>query len=204
MKLLEKFGKGFTAAGENQIEISYLVQTKETEKHVTQFKYAEHVILAFPLYTDAMPGIVKLFIEALEPLCGEKENPSLGFVVQSGFPEPYHSRYVEKYLKKLAARLGCSYQGTAVKGGVEGIKIMPGWMTRKVFRLFYELGFKYSKQNGFDKNTLEKLAPWERMSKKRIFLIRVMKFFGLADFYWNSQLKKNNAFDKRFAKPHED
>jgi hypothetical protein len=201
---MDEFTKGFTTAGENQVELSYLVETKETEKHFTQFKYAEHVILAFPLYTDAMPSIVKAFIEALEPLCGEKNNPSLGFVVQSGFPEPYHSRYVEKYLEKLAARLGCRYQGIAVRGGVEGIKVMPGWITRKVFKLFYELGFKYSKEEGFDSKTLEKLAPWERLSKKRILFVKLMGNLGMIDYFWNRKLKKNKVFDKRFAKPYED
>jgi len=54
-----------------------------------------------------MPGIVKVFIESLEPLCSREGNPDVGFIVQSGFPEAIHSRYVEKYLEKPSLRLGC-------------------------------------------------------------------------------------------------
>ena len=89
---------------------------------VQAFAGAECVLLGFPLYTDAMPGMVKHFIEALEPLAGRKDNPSLGFLVQSGFPEGLHSRYVERYLEKLAERLGCPYLGTIVKGNGEGVR----------------------------------------------------------------------------------
>ena len=43
---------------------------------VQAFADAECVWLGFPLYTDGMPGIVKTFIEALEPLKGREDNPS--------------------------------------------------------------------------------------------------------------------------------
>jgi len=41
------------------------------------FAEAQQVILAFTLYTDAMPGIVKQFIEQLEPLCGRNNQPKV-------------------------------------------------------------------------------------------------------------------------------
>ena len=47
------------------------------------FEKAECVLLGFPLYTDAMPGIVKAFIDRLEPFIGRKHNPPIGFLVQS-------------------------------------------------------------------------------------------------------------------------
>lgn len=157
--LMEHFGRGFLEQQSNQMEVVYLSRIRELEHQVDTFAQAEHVILACPLYTDAMPGIVKNFVESLETLCGRPESPSLGFVVQSGFQEPAHSRYLERYLVKLASRLGCAYFGTAVKGGVEGIQVMPGWMTRKLFNIFYLLGKNYSAESGFDGNLLQKLAP---------------------------------------------
>jgi len=53
-----------------------------------------------------------------------EDNPSLGFLVQSGFPEGLHSRYVERYLESWQKRLGCPYLGTIVKGQREGVRLM--------------------------------------------------------------------------------
>ena len=199
--LMGHFSRGFLEHLDNQEEIVCLNRTRELGDQVEMFAQAENVILAFPLYTDAMPGIVKNFIEALEPVCGRPENPSLGFVVQSGFQEPAHSRYLERYLVKLASRLGCAYFGTAVKGGVEGIQVMPGWMTRKLLNTFNLLGKNYSADSGFDGSLLKKLAPWEKMSRGRIAFFRLLNRTGAGNFYWDQQLKKNQAFEQRFDRP---
>lgn len=199
--LMGHFSRGFLEHLDNQVEVSYLYRTKDLEDQVETFAKAEHVILAFPLYTDAMPGIVKNFFEALEPLRCRPENPSLGFVVQSGFQEPAHSRYLERYLIKLASRLGSAYFGTAIRGGAEGIQVMPGWMTKKTFHGFYLLGKEYAAAEGFDEAVLKMLAPWEKMSKGRIAFFRLLNKTGLGNMYWDQQLKKNQAFEKRFDRP---
>ncbi len=87
-----------------------------------------------------MPGIVKAFIESLAPFKDRPDNPPLGFLVQSGFPEAAHSRFVERYLQKLAQRLGSPYLGTIVKGGAEGTRIMPENMTHDLFAALEQLG----------------------------------------------------------------
>lgn len=201
--LMDQFTKGFCESGGNEVETVYVNRTKELPEQVDLFKKADHVILAFPLYTDAMPGLVKAFIEALEPLCGRSENPSIGFVVQSGFPEPNHSRFVERYLEKLSKRLGSRYQGTVVRGSGEGIKIQPSWMTRKLFKHFYELGTKFTDENGFNREVMRKLAPREQLSKGRLFFFRLLDKTGKGNFYWDMQLKQNKAFEKRFDKPYQ-
>ncbi|MGE5776053.1 MAG: NAD(P)H-dependent oxidoreductase, partial [Chloroflexota bacterium] len=113
---LREFAQGFGG----EAEMHHLIQVKQTDRHVQAFAEAECAWIGFPLYTDSMPGSVKHFFEALEPLVGRTGNPPVGFVVQSGFPEGLHSRYVERYLEKLAARLGSPYLGTIVKGNGEG------------------------------------------------------------------------------------
>jgi NAD(P)H-dependent FMN reductase len=100
--MLEQIAKGFGGP----VETYHLVRMKETDPMGSVFAQAECALLGFPLYTDAMPGVVKHFLEALEPLVGRPGNPPVGFLVQSGFPEGLHSRFVERYLEKLAARLG--------------------------------------------------------------------------------------------------
>jgi hypothetical protein len=89
------------------------------EKNIQDiFLRTEYVLLAFPLYTDAMSGGVKRFIELLRPISqhSRKAHPKLLFLVQSGFPEAIHSRAIEKYLQKLAHRLNCDYVGTIIRG----------------------------------------------------------------------------------------
>ena len=199
--LLEHFLKGFMEKESNSYELVYMAN-KDVEKLVEMFKDASNVMLAFPLYTDCMPGIVKSFIDNLKPLCGKQGNPSVGFVVQGGFPEAYHSRFVERYLKKLAKRLNCQYMGCVVKGGIETIRIIPQFMTKKIFNYFYELGKIYGKSGKFDEELLKKLADPEHLSVVRRLFFRFARLTGIANVYWNRQLKKNNAFEKRFDKPY--
>lgn len=196
--LLEHFINGFMTTDGNTYEVAYLIRVKDRDNFIKLFREAEQVLLAFPLYTDCMPAIVKTFIESLEPLCGQEGNPDIGFIVQGGLPEAIHSRYVERYLEKLARRLGCKYKGTVIKGGVEGIRATPAWMNKKLFKSFYELGKSFGETGEFDKPIVGKLAQPERLTK---FGFLAFKLSGKI-FYWDKMLKKNKAFEKRFAKPY--
>lgn len=196
--LVDQFLDGFMKGSGNSYKIVYLNTTKDFDYLVKMFEEAEKVLLAFPLYVDSMPAIVKTFIESLEPLCGRKENPDMGFLVQSGLPESIHSRYVERYLKKLSARLGCNYMGTIIKGGVEGVQAKPVWMNKKLFNSFYQLGKIFGETGKFDEEIVDRLAQPERYSKFYLWLFQLFGKF----WYWDAMLKKNNAYDKRFAKPY--
>ena len=198
---LEHYLKGFEAQAGNSYQVFYLNRVKHTERFVQAFAEAEHVLLAFPLYWDAMPGLVKAFIEALEPLCGREGNPDIGFIVQSGFPEAAHSRYVEKYLEKLAARLGCKYVGTIVRGGGEGARVMPD-RYGKPFEIFYQLGVTFGETGQFDEALLQKLAKPERFPKILGPLFQLFLKTKLATSYWDNQLKGNGVYEKRFARPY--
>jgi hypothetical protein len=193
---------GFEANEGNSHELHYLNRVKNVERHAQAFAEAEYVLLAFPLYTDAMPGLVKAFIEALAPFCGREENPALGFLVQSGFPEAAHSRHVERYLEKLAARLGCRYLGTIVKGGCEGVRVMPERMNRRLFDSLYEIGRAFGASAQFDQALLRRLAKPERYPKWAVPVFHVLFKVGLGTFYWNGLLKENGVYDQRFARPY--
>lgn len=202
--LMDHFSRGFLETDDNTVEIAYLNHVRETDQHLELFQQADRVILAFPLYTDAMPGIVKHFIEALQPLTQRQKNPALGFVVQSGFPEPVHSRPLADYLKRLAERLGSVHCGTAIRGGVEGIQVQPPWMTRKLFQNFYDLGKDFGTSGRFNQGIIKKLTPRERLSMAMRWFYRIGSWFGLTQMYWNMKLKQNNSFEKRFARPYKD
>ncbi len=200
--LLEHFLHGFMTAGGNTYELVYLNRVREGDKFVNLFQEAEHVLLAFPLYTDCMPAIVKAFIESLESLCGREGNPDIGFMVQGGFPEAIHSRYVEKYLEKLASRLGCRYVGTIIKGGCEGIRARPARRTRKLFESFYQLGQIYGETGLFDGELVHTLAQPERLPGLLAMLFKLLVKTRFFTSYWDNMLKENDAYEKRFDKPY--
>lgn len=202
--LLEQFLRGFGETEGNSHDLEYLVDNKDVGKLVEMFKGASDVILAFPLYTGCMPGIVKSFIESLKPLCGKQDNPRIGFIVQGGLPESYQSRFVERYLEKLAKRLNGQYLGCIVKGGVEGIQGKPRLLTKKVLNHFYELGEVFGKSGKFDEGSLKDLAKPEHLSASRILLFRFARLTGMINIHWNRQLKENKVFDKISDEPYRD
>lgn len=200
--MLEQFAKGFTADGQRTVETFHLVRQKELEQFRDAFAAAEAVMVGFPLYTDAMPGIVKAFIEALEPLRGRSGNPALGFVMQSGFPEAAHSRHVERYLAKLAARLGSPYLGTLIKGGSgEGIRLMPENMNHKLFAQLAAFGAQLGEQGQFDVEAVKKFAKPEHYPAYLMPVLKLLLRTPLLNMYWDQQLKANGVYAQRFARP---
>lgn len=202
--LINQFLSGFNKIIPEEVPIHYLANQQLRNEAVDAFFESDEIILIFPLYTDCMPGIVKEFIERIaqmdkNDICGKK----IGFIVQSGFPEAIHSVAVEHYLEKLAKRLQCEYLGTVIKGGVEGIQIMPPFMTKKLFAQFEMLGEYFAKTTSFSPQIKDKLRKPYKMSPMRRALFTLMAKVGMTNYYWNSNLKKNGAFEKRFDKPYE-
>lgn len=194
---LREFAQGFGG----EAETHHLIQVKQTDRHVQAFAEAECAWIGFPLYTDSMPGSVKHFFEALEPLVGRKSNPPVGFVVQSGFPEGLHSRYIERYLEKLAARLGSPYLGTIVKGNGEGVRIMPPEMTHSLFDDLQALGAGLKRDGHLDPAILRHIAKPERYPAYLWPIFQVFVRLPIAHSYFDDMLKKNRAYERRFARP---
>jgi multimeric flavodoxin WrbA len=195
--MLDQFAQGFGGSTETY----HLVRMKETDQMVQAFARAECVLLGFPLYTDSMPGVVKHFIEALEPLTGHENNPPIGFLVQSGFPEALHSRYVERYLEKLAARLGSSYLGTIVKGNGEGIRVMPPEMNRNLFDNLQALGAGLAANGRLDPTHLQAIAHPERFPTILGPVFQIFLRLPASHTYFDNMLKQNGVFEQRFARP---
>jgi multimeric flavodoxin WrbA len=195
--MLDQLAIGFGGTTETY----HLIRMKETQQMVQAFARSECTILGFPLYTDSMPGIVKHFIEALEPLAGGINNPPLGFLVQSGFPEGLHSRYVERYLEKLAARIGSPYLGTIVKGGGEGTRSMPPEMTRTLFANLQALGAGLIANGRFNPQVLKTIAKPERYPAILGPVFHVVLRLPFAHAYFDNMMKQNGAYEKRFARP---
>ncbi|MFA9388522.1 MAG: NAD(P)H-dependent oxidoreductase [Prolixibacteraceae bacterium] len=197
---MQQFLNGYHDHTHTNPPLHYLADTTKNSEHLQAAQQADQLIIIFPLYTDAMPGQVKFFFESLAQI--NMKGKTIGFVVQSGFPEAYHSIFVERYLAKLAKRLECHYLGTVIKGGVEGIKIMPSSMTKKLYANFFELGKYFADSGMFNKQIVKELRNPYRMSVVRRGVFKIMLATGLANFYWNSKLKEHNAYKMRYAQPY--
>jgi multimeric flavodoxin WrbA len=195
--MLGEFVKGFG----REVEIHHLVFANDLDNQVEAFNEAECVWLGFPLYTDGMPALVKAFIEALEPFISRDNNPPIGFLVQSGFPEGIHSRYVERYLEGLAERLGSPYLGTIIKGNGEGTRIMPAEYTKGLFDKLQTLG-EGLRENGYlDQEILLELAKPERYPRILGPLFRLYLKSKMSHRYFDNMLVENEAYERRNDRP---
>ncbi len=199
--LSEKFVDGFMSINNHSVDIANIAIKSTRDNIHSQIKECDSIILIFPLYTDCMPGIVMEFFENVHVSAVLKNKP-LGFIVHSGFPESKQSTFVEKYLDKLSLRLECKYIGTVIKAGSEGLKIMAPFMTKKIFNQFYMLGKVFAESEAFDSRINLGLRKPYQISAFKLSIIKLLSKTGLTNFYWNMNLKKNNAMHLRDAQPY--
>ena len=197
--LLEHFQEGFTKFRGEVISYDYLIQEKNISKQTEHFKTAENIFIAFPLYVDSVPGIVKAFFEEIGNFNGQNKN--ILFLVQSGFPEAIQSEGVKKYLENLCVRWNINCLGIIVKPGIEGIQIMPGWMTKKIFARMNNFGQQLATNKIINQKDIQHLAKPYKFSKTRLLMVRIFSKLGFINFYWDKNLKKHGAFDRRFDAP---
>jgi hypothetical protein len=202
VKLVEPLLKGFTSVEGNTYQIHTLMQIRKQEEHTAAFTSAEHVLMAFPMYTDMVPGVVKDFLETLQPFCGREENPSIGFLIHCGFPEAVQLRALERYLEKLARRLGCRHTGTILKGNSEGMRETPPEKMTDLLSALEALGRSLALDGTFDAAIIQSLAQPERFSPALGLLFRVLALTPLMNGGWDRDLKSNDAYDKRHARPY--
>jgi hypothetical protein len=151
----------------------------------------------FPLYVNAMPGIVKRLFEHMRP----NQEKSAGYFVQSGFEESFQSDYLCAILKNFNRRMGYRDLGIVVAGGMAGVRFMPDRMNRELFIRLEQAGALYEQAGVFDEESIRLFGQPYRYTGKQLKRNRFMKKIGLTNIFWNSMLKKNNVYSKRFDKP---
>lgn len=199
--LLRQVVEGIQNASSAEIRWIYLNDVKMRKTAHEAFREADVVVLGFPLYTDAMPGLVKTFIESLEQYTGRAGNPRMAYLVQSGFQEAHHSRFIERYLEKLTLRLAAHYAGTIVKGGCEGLRLQPEDMHSDLFAQLKALGGNLAHDGAFDQERLHLLSKPEKYPRILAPLFWLALRLPITQSYWDNQLKKNGAYEERFARP---
>ena len=151
-----------------------------------------------PLYIHAMPSHVKAFMELLQASEG-----SISFFIQSGFPESSQSYYLEAYFEQLSLRLGRTYLGTAIKGGVEGLRMRPAAAQDKMIEPMARAVVNLVHEGRFVTADIEKLAKPIRFGKGQQMIMRFLLKTGFINhFMWDPQLKENHAYEKRFDRPY--
>lgn len=196
--LTDAFLVGFHKTVGNQSKEFFLSQNTPVHEMQRDFIHAEAVILAFPLYSDSMPAMVKEYFENLENFKSSNPGIKLGYIVQSGLPESYHSFFVARYLKKVSTLFDADYLGTVIKGGVEGMREKPSLMRRKTIKRFEKLGELFGKYGRFDQGIIKKLSFPVKLSPQRLLFFKLAGILKLNNLYWNYQLKSNKAYEKRF------
>ena len=204
MKMLSRVAEGWQRGGGGAVEVLHLARPADFQRAVAAYPEAGMVLLGMPLYTDAMPALVLAYIEALAPRAAPAgaPNPAMGFLVQSGFPEAAHSRPLERYLEKLARRLGSPYAGTLVRGAGESLQSRPDRTNGRLWARLRTLGEQLARDGRFAPADLRALAGIERLSGPAAILLGWALKLPLLQFYWSGQLKRNGAWAERFAAPY--
>lgn len=184
------------------VETHCINNLNEHDSYTSSLKSADMALVVFPLYADGMPGMTMAFLETLEPLRKSLGSLRLGFVVHSGFPEATHSRAIEKYLEWLAAELGAQYAGTVVMGGSESLRYASPKNTAAKETLFAQLGERLVKEGRFPAELIKQAVGMERIPSAVGFLLKILAKTSMFQSMWISQLKKNNVYSERSARPY--
>ena len=197
------FAEGFLEtegpAGRNDVREYFISDPGEFRLASEVFGEPCVALIAFPIYVDAMPAIAKSFIEEIAAYKGRCSSTRMLFLIQSGFPEETHTRPMKAYLEKLAKRLGAPCDGVIRMGGGEGARdrVRGSKGGGKMFERYRMLGRGYAANGVLDEAILAKLAGPKRLPALLTPLVLPLANF----FFWDRELKRNDAFGKRFDKP---
>ena len=205
--MLEQMRSGMERAAEVTWQEEFLNNPNRHAEIADSSKKADALILAYPLYTDSMPGIVVHFLETLlaaerEGGVGQLVEKPVFFLVHSGFPDGIHTKHQEHTHRRIAEELRWRYLGTLRKPGSEGVRLMPPAMNRKLFSVLQEIGRRLALGAELDSELMGRLAPREHYGPMKRVMFRIMAMVGITNIYWNQMLKKHEAYAIRFQAPY--
>jgi multimeric flavodoxin WrbA len=192
----EIFCQRFIKGMQNQLEVRYVADENPAELAAYMNGF-DNWLFFFPLYVNAMPGILKRLFEHLAP----SNEKSAGYFIQSGFEEAFQSDWLCTILKNFNRRMGYKDLGIIVAGGMAGVRYMPENMNKKTFAGLENAGALYEKNGMFDEESIRLFGQVYRYSDKQLKRNRFFRKLGLTNMFWNSMLKKNKAYKNRFDKP---
>ena len=198
-KIIAAFQKGFEENG-NTTEVWYLSDRRQWKRAANAFEQNDHILIAFPLYVENIPGILLEFLSGLTP----KQAPGtkLAFLIQGGFPEASQNRCCEAFLETLPAQLGCDYAGTLIKGDMFGTSLVDEKNREKMLAPFTLIGRTFAQTGCFEKAAVDAFAGPEYMPEKQIRMYnRVGKH--ISRFFMGHIARKLGCKEKLDARPYE-
>ncbi len=182
----------------DRVEVRDLKSREKWAQWAEAFKTEKDVMFFMPLYVHAMPSHVMGFFEKLSASQG-----TLSFFVQSGFPESSQSFYLEAYLEQFASKLGRIYLGTAIKGGMEGLRMRSPKAQEIMIQPIASAIENLVHDGRFNPGDMCQLAKPIRFGKGIQILFNLFGKKMMNSSFWDPQLKANAAFEKRFDRPYE-
>ncbi len=180
----------------------YLKKISEYKRYIEEVESCEKILIVFPLYTDAMPGIVMEFFEGLYAAREKLKGKEYLFVVHSGFPEAKQSYPVKRYLESFVGKMDGRLIGVIVNGGSEAIRIRPERMQKKKRNAYRNIGRSVSGNGKIAQSDIDILLRPVLLSKFALMAFKLLSKTNVTNMYWNILLKKNNAYAKRFDRPY--
>ena len=196
----EGFLRGAAGAPElNEVREFFISEPDDFRRAAEAFREPSAALIAFPVYVDAMPAIAKSFIEEIAAFKGRCSSTRMLFLIQTGFPEETHTRPMKAYLEKLAKRLGAPCDGVIRMGGGEGARdrVRGSKGGGKMFERYRMLGRGYAANGVLDEAILAKLAGPKRLPALLAPLVLPLANY----FFWDRELKRNGAYEKRRDRP---
>ncbi len=203
LKILNGITKGIEASGvpNEDILIRHLVEKSNHEEWVQDFHNHSRHFFVLPLYVHAMPGTVMKFFEKIEP--STTGTCQLSFFVQSGFTEGFQSHYLRAWLARFPMQINCLYGGTLIKGGMESLQMKPDQANQKLYLQLSALGEAYALEGMMSESTVHALASRAHLSTTEKIILPIIMKSPLGRMYWDMQLKRNGAYERRFDRPYE-
>lgn len=84
---------------------------------------------------------------------------------------------------------------------MEGLHHAPPQANVKIYKAFNNLGLNYAQTGHLSSEMLNTMIKPIFLTNNHKFIFSILPNF-LIQFHWNSQLRKNKAMDKVFAKPY--
>jgi multimeric flavodoxin WrbA len=186
------------------VEIRFLNNFKQHQTYAEEMCNHNQVLMIFPLYVDGMPGQVKNFFEVLFSLKETLKDKEITYIIHSGFSDGIQCGTLEQYLIRYSEIMGFVNHGVIIIPGSEGFRFYPPSVTKRKRLAVARLAVSYKTHEPYANTDVELLIGRKKHSRFSIIFYKFLHLIGLTNTYWNSRLKRNNAYKKRFDAPYKD
>lgn len=196
--IINSFLTGYQCNG-NTYELYNIANKNQWAKAKEAFYENSHILIAFPLYVESLPGLLINFLESLLPVPKDNKIRKMSFILQSGFLEGCQRRCCEELLEKIPEKLGCQFAGTLSRGDMFAAYLYDSEMVNKLVQPFQDMGRYFAENQHFFGKEAEEFTGKEYISERESKVINRMIKFALNEFAENLGCS-GSLYDKPYAK----